>query len=124
MPYRRGSCQELPGTLGNQVNFLRSQLEQRLSDRRVYLADMETVTHYVKDLRNLLDESPLMERKSFIKSFIKEARVTGAEVSLVYTIPMSPRGITDEELAVLPIVQYGGPLWTRTTDPGLIRTVL
>jgi site-specific DNA recombinase len=97
-----------------QVQLLnaRAELEQKLSDRRVYLADMETVTHYVKDLRNLLDESPLTERKSFIKSFIKEARVTGAEVSLIYTIPMSPRGITNDELAVLPIVQYGGRYWT------------
>jgi len=69
---------------------------------------METVTHYVKDLHNLLDSSHLVGRKSFIKSFIKEARVTGAEVSLIYTIPMSPRGITNDELAVLPIVQYGG----------------
>ena len=85
---------------------------------------MEAVMHYVKDLHNLLDSIRLMERKSFIKSFIKEARVTGAEVSLIYTIPMSPRRITNDELAVLPIVQYGGPLWTRTTDPGLIRTVL
>jgi hypothetical protein len=24
---------------------------------------------------------------------------------------MSPRGITNDELAVLPIVRYGGPLW-------------
>jgi hypothetical protein len=69
---------------------------------------METVTHYVKDLHNLLGVSHLMKRKTFIKSFIKEASVTGAEVSLIYTIPMSPRGITNDELAVLPIVQYGG----------------
>ncbi|MCJ7515280.1 MAG: recombinase family protein [Dehalococcoidia bacterium] len=97
-----------------QVQLLsaRAELEQKLSDRRVYLADMETVTHYVQDLRNLLDESPLMERKSFIRSFIKEARVMGAEVSLMYTIPMSPRRITGEELAVLPIVHYGGRYWT------------
>jgi len=73
---------------------------------------MEAVTHYVKDLRNLLDSSPLMERKSFIRSFIKEARVTGSEVALIYTIPMSLRGITDDGPAVLPIVQHGGGHWT------------
>ncbi len=95
-----------------QLLSARAEFEQKLSDRRVYLADMETVTHYVQDLRNLLDESPLMERKSFIRSFIKEARVTGAEVSLIYTIPMSPRRIIGEELAVLPIVHYGGRYWT------------
>jgi site-specific DNA recombinase len=93
-----------------QVQLLstRAELEQKLSDRRVYIADMETVTRYVQDLRDLLDDSPLMERKAFIKSFIKEARVTGAEVALTYTIPMSPRRVTSEELAVLPIVHYGG----------------
>jgi hypothetical protein len=74
-------------------------------------------SHYVKDLRNLLDESPLTERKSFIKSFIKEARVTGAEVSLIYTIPMSPRGITNDELAVLPFVRNGGTAVIRTNLP-------
>jgi hypothetical protein len=73
---------------------------------------METVTHYVKDLHNLLGVSHLMKRKSFIKSFIKDARITGAEVSLIYTIPMSPRRITNDELAVLPTVQYGGQYWT------------
>jgi len=100
-----------------QLLSTRAELEQKLSDRRVYLADMETVTKYVKDLRDLLDESPIMERKSFIKSFVKEAKVTGAEVSLIYTLPMSHRGITDDELAVLPIVRHGGPLWTRTNNP-------
>ena len=97
-----------------QVQLLstRAELEQKLSDRRVYLADMETVTRYVQDLRNLLDESSLMERKSFIKSFIKEATVTGAEVSLMYTMPIAPRKITSDELAVLPIVHYGGRYWT------------
>jgi len=69
---------------------------------------METVRHYVKDLHNLVDSSHLMDRKSFIKGFIKEARVTGPHVSLIYTIPMSPCRITNDELAVLPTVQYGG----------------
>jgi len=91
-----------------QLLTARAELEQKLSDRRVYLADMETVSYYVKDLRNLLDDSPLTERKSFIKGFIKEAIVTGAEVSLIYTIPMLPHGITDDNLSVLPIVHYGG----------------
>ena len=100
------------------------ELEWQLKDRRAELADVETVTRYVEDLRSLLSESSLVERKSFIKSFAKEARVTGNEVSLTYTIPMPPRDITKEKVSVLPIVQYGGPLWTRTTDPGLIRTVL
>jgi len=79
-----------------------------LSDKKVELADMKTVASYVADLRNLLSESPLAERKSFIKSFVKEVKVIGAEVLLTYTIPMSPKGISREVVIVPPIVHCGG----------------
>ena len=87
---------------------LRLELEQQLSDRRVELADAKTVTSCVSDLRNLLSESSLAEKKSFVRSFVKEVKVTGDEVSLTYTIPMLPKGITEETLPVLSIVHYGG----------------
>ncbi len=102
----------------------RLELEDELSGRRVELADAESVARCVSDLRNVLSESSLAERKSFIRSFVKEVKVTGDDVLLTYTIPMLPKGITEEKLPVLSIVHYGGPLWTRTTDPSLIRTVL
>ena len=38
-----------------------------LSDRKVELADMESVKSCVEDLRNMLEDSPMTERKSFIK---------------------------------------------------------
>ena len=85
---------------------------------------MKTVAGYVADLRNLLSESPLAERKSFIKSFVKEVKVIGTEVRLIYTIPMPPKGISQEAVGVPPIVHYGGPFWTRTRDLSLIRTAL
>ncbi len=50
--------------------------------RKVELADLETVTCYVNDLRNLLSESSIAERKSFIKSFVKEVIVTGDKAEL------------------------------------------
>ena len=73
-----------------QLHAVRWELENLLSDRKVELADMETVKSYVEDLRNLLEDSPLAETKSFIKSFIKEVSVTGTKVLLSYTIPLSP----------------------------------
>ena len=79
-----------------------------MSDKKVELADMNTVTGYVADLRNLLSESPLAERKSFIKSFVKEVKVIGTEVLLTYTVPMPPKGISREVVGVLLIVHYGG----------------
>ncbi len=84
------------------------ELEQQLSDRRVELADAETVAACVSDLHNLLSESSLAEKKSFVRSFVKEVKVTGDEVLLTYTIPMLPKGITEEKLPVLSIVHDGG----------------
>ncbi len=107
-----------------QLQAGRLGLEQELSDRRLELADAETVTRCVSELRDLLSESSLAERKSFIRSFVKEIIVTGDEVLLTYTIPMLPRGVTEEKLPVLSIVHDGGRFWIRTRDPSLIRTVL
>ncbi len=90
------------------ISFGGATQEVFLSSRKAELADLETVTRYVEGLRNLLNESPLAERKSFVKSFVKEVRVTGDEVVLTYTIPMPPRGITSEEVPFLSIVHYGG----------------
>ena len=79
------------------------------------LADSETVARYVADLHDLLNESSLVERKSFVRSFVKEVKVTGNEALLTYTIPMLPRGIIEEKLPVLSIVHDGGPKGTFAT---------
>jgi site-specific DNA recombinase len=95
-----------------QLQATRWEMEQQLSDRRVELADAETVAGYVADLRDLLNESPIAERKTFIRSFVKEVKVTGNEALLTYTIPMLPRGVTEEKLPVLFTVHNG-----RTQGP-------
>ena len=94
-----------------QLQKTRYELELQISERRIELADQEIITRYVEDLRNLLSESPLTERKSFIRSFVKEVKVTGQDVLLTYTIPMPPKGITTEEVSVLSTVQNGGRYW-------------
>lgn len=66
------------------------------------------VSHYVKDLRNLLNNSPLSERKAFVRSFVKEVKVTGDSVLLTYTMPLAPGGTSVEKLGVLSTVQDGG----------------
>jgi len=55
-----------------QLQSRKWELETLLSDRRVELANLETVTRYVDDLRNRLEESSLTERKPFVRSFVKE----------------------------------------------------
>ncbi len=92
------------------------ELEGRLAGRKAELASLEVVTRYVEDLRELLSQSPLTERKAFIKSFVKEVLVTGKEVVLTYTIPLPPEGILKEHAEVLPIIQSGGLGRIRTCD--------
>jgi len=55
-----------------------------------------------------LKEGTLAERRSFIKSFVREVRVTGTEVLLTYNIPLSAGSLSEETLVVPPIVHYGG----------------
>ncbi len=103
-----------------------------LSQRRVILDEVETITAYAQDLSRYLRESELTEQRAFIKSFVKEIEVEPGGAMLRYTIPMpddSPIGEADtEEMAlhgpVLSSVKRGGPGWTRTNDLGLIRTAL
>jgi site-specific DNA recombinase len=107
-----------------QLQARRIEIENQMSDKKVELADLETISSYVDDLHWLLNNGVLTKRKAFIKSLIKEVRIIGNEAVLTYTMPILPEKIAIEEEGVLPTVQYGGPLWTRTTDPSLIRTVL
>ena len=79
-----------------------------MSDRKVELADLENITRYVDDLHELLKEGSLSERRTFIRSFVKEVRVTGNEALLSYSMPILPEKVTIEKDGVLPIVQYGG----------------
>lgn len=83
------------------------ELETLLSDRRVELADVDTIKSYIEDLRNLLSQSSLAEKKSFVKSFVREVKVTGSEVTVNYTMPLLA-GTVSEELAPVPHIVHNG----------------
>ena len=95
-----------------QLQAKRIKIEGQMSDRKVELADFETVSCYVDELHDLLREGSLAERRTFIRSFIKEVRVTGDEAVLSYSMPILPEKITIEKEGVLPTVQYSGRYWT------------
>ena len=88
-----------------------------LSQRRVVLDDVETITAYAEDLSEYLKESELTERRAFIESFVKEIVVQPGNALVRYTIPMpedSPiEGKDAEEVTldgpVLSTVKLGGP---------------
>ena len=91
-----------------QLSATRLELENKLSDTRVELADMETVKSFVEMLKDVLNSSVITERKSFIKSFVREIRVAGSEVSLDYTPELLTGMQSRETFQVPPIVHYCG----------------
>ena len=106
-----------PGTKelrGRQETLMarRVELEVLLSDRRVELAGPDVVRSYVAGLHIFLAGGELVERRAFIRSFVKEVRVTGDEVVLTYTMPLMPDGSSVDKVGVLPVVQHGGRYWT------------
>ena len=58
----------------------------------------------------MLDDSSTAERKAFVRSFVKEIKVTSKEVVLSYTIPWVPEKVAAQSEGVLHTVQYGGLL--------------
>jgi site-specific DNA recombinase len=89
----------------------RMELENKLSDTRVELADMKTVRDCVEILKYLLDVSDISERKAFLKSFIKAVNVKGKEVSLEYT-PELLTGMKAKETFKVPVIIHdGGRYW-------------
>jgi len=83
------------------------ELEWHVKERKLELAGVTRVERYVQDLRSPLSESPLAETKSFIRSIVKEVRVTGNKVLLNYTMLLPPKGLMTGETTVLSIVHYG-----------------
>jgi len=103
-----------------QLQVSRWELEARLSQGHIEPMDDETVRRYVEDMRELLNESALTDRRSFVKSFVKEVKVTGNEVLLTYTAPLPPDMVLQEGMTVIDTVQHGGPF--RSPTAPLLQT--
>ncbi len=103
-----------------------------LSQRRVILDDVKTITAYAQEMSQFLKTSELTETRAFIESFIKEVLVSPGNAVVRYTIPMPEdsrlAGGDAEELAlhgtVLSTVKYGGPAWIRTRDQSVMSRPL
>lgn len=100
----------------DQLQSAKEELQDRFADRKLELADLKLVREYFEDLRNVLLQSSLAERKAFIRSFVKEVKATSKEVELLYTIPLLPKGIVQDRAEVLSIVQLGSRCRSRTCE--------
>ena len=66
----------------------RRKLLSLLSGQKAQVASKEEVAECVTALREILEENSILERKAFIRSFVKEVKVTDNDVLLTYTLPM------------------------------------
>ena len=66
---------------------IKQQLEQ---DTELPQLTESTVKAAVKELKYFLSTSPLIEQRSFIKSFVKKINVNLSEAEMEYTMPLKP----------------------------------
>ena len=80
----------------------------RLSERRLWLDNVETITTFAKDMREFLKDSELTARRAFIRSFVKEIWVVPGQARLRYTLPLpldsEMPGMDAEVIALSPAV--------------------
>ncbi|MFH1483217.1 MAG: recombinase family protein [Chloroflexota bacterium] len=91
-----------------QLQARRITIENQMSDRKVDLADLKSITGSLSDLYVLLSEGTLAERRTFIRSFVKEVQLMGNKAVMNYTVPVLPENLTIEEARVLPTIRYSG----------------
>ena len=105
----------------DQLQAAKADVEELLQERRERLEDVSEVVKYVGDMRALLQESSLAERKAFIRTFVKEIVVKNKqEAVLRYTLPMPPGVVLESGTAetvsmpqrVLASIRYGGASWS------------
>jgi site-specific DNA recombinase len=76
--------------------------------------DVKAVSAYATDLRNILEESEVAQRKTFLRSFVKKIVIDKEKARLYYRLPVPPDGRRMEEVRVLPIDTPSGDRGIRT----------
>ena len=94
-----------------QLHARKNNIENELAYRRVKLIDLETMTGYAAEMQDIICEGSLAHRKSFIRGFVKDIRVTGEKAVLSYAPPDLLDKVELNLEEVPRIVQYGGRYW-------------
>ena len=89
------------------------EAEETLKYHSIELASLAIVNEYVKSLRALLEESSIVSKKVFLRSFVERIEVDDTNMKVIYTMPMPPATSPVETVGVLPIVHDGPPWWTE-----------
>ena len=101
----------------------KNQAELDLQSDIVTVPDLRIVQDYADDLKALLGTSPIIEQRTFLKTFIESIQMGETEFTVDYTLPMPPNNVKREVFGVLPFAMNGRPCRSRTCDT-LINQVL
>ena len=98
----------------DELSKARVQIEAEMIAQGVQEVDVDLVKSYTRDLKALLDEAHITERKSFLRSFIKRIEINGNNEAVIhYHLPLPQRNNKAEGVSeVLPMVTPGGPWGT------------
>jgi site-specific DNA recombinase len=92
-----------------ELERVRLKVDDSLKYHTVEIASPEVVKTYAKSMRTLLEESSIMQKKTFLRSFVDRIEVDDEYAKVVYTMPMLPDNLTAETVGVLPFVHDGPP---------------
>jgi site-specific DNA recombinase len=90
----------------------KSEAQKRMQQRSGPLPSPEDVKACVEDLRCILERGTFMQRKSFLRSFVRRIGIRNNEAEIEYNCPLLVSGTGKSE--VLPIGKYGDPTGNRT----------
>ena len=93
-----------------EMGRIRLEIEEALQTRRLEPIEPQTVLTYVKDLKALLEECNIFERRAFLRSFIESIEVDDGQITLNYTLPLPPDNSRQEAVSVLGIVPSSPPV--------------
>ncbi|MFC1860130.1 recombinase family protein [Chloroflexota bacterium] len=94
----------------------RNQTEYSLKMSVIESPDINLIREHVDDIKQLLSESPIIEQRAFLKSFVKNIEVGKEAVTVNYHLPMPPAKSDKDVMGVLPFITNGRPCRSRTCD--------
>jgi len=93
----------------DELSKTRIQIEADMIAQGVEDVDINIVKSYTRDLKKLLEESEITERKAFLRSFIKRIDINTDKATVHYHLPLPNNENRKLAAEVLPIVTPGGP---------------
>jgi hypothetical protein len=106
-----------------ELSLAREKTELSLQLNVFEMPDIMIVQEYVNDLRKLLEASPMVEQRAFLKSFVEEIQVDKEKVTVNYTLPMPPKNSEEEVIGVLPFIQHGRPYRSKSRTFNAVFTM-